>query len=989
MFLICLRYNVLNTVNTHNSIISKEAAPMFIKGIEENETADDIKENLDTTIKSTVYKGLSRELSYFRSTITITQNSNFENNYAFGPTTTSGHGGAINIIYSILMISELTSEHDTVKFIKNQATAGGAICAVSSACLIYNTIFQNNTAFKYAGAVYFQGALITEGKNAGNLAPQSTFIGIYTNFTENTASEIGGAIAISYTHEFYLEECKFIKNRCGLGGGAIYANNCDDLKLMKSKFAYNTVNANDKTIRLNTMIRGLQDTFQIDDSFISQSPPRFVGHGGGAISFYSDSKKGVMPSEESTFEKRTINSQFCCFYKDSATFTGQTFSDSAGHEIVVDGCAYWISYKDFVSGFENNHKTDSVAKVTRAFPPNSTGWQVYDFQKTNNPEELEICSHVATIKEEEFPQTPKGPKISFAPSINSVNDNIASNPPAPTTFTYFATPITRLPSMSIYPSNNLSIPTTTGPRTVIGTDKLDPSLLFSGFTLPPSLNFTYIPILPEITEQITSMTALVDTEERKDNSSTTITNTDNDSSSTVIKEESTKSGTDKSPITSTYAEDDNNEKTGNNGIGSTSQSLNQTENNNPLDSEITSEDNENIFDSSTSNAEYSSTTHIDEDEEENSMSKTNEDIQDSSSDSYETVSSNSGQTSANSPSEEESKTISTVIIDENDSTTMIIEESSSAIYNEDDEQITESSEQIEKESSSSAIETSSNHESESMQSDISSSNEQNPPKGNNPSSPSGTNDGSISGNNQNPQKEESSTSTKSSHETVEDGGSSTQNSGSESPNSHETKSSNNSGEKDSESLENPGYKTPPATEARTPYHFIRSDDTKYTFTTSKVFIPISTKLSVKSGILYYNGSTYVRATTNIITDAYIVTESSTSILIELIENNNAKKSNLLLFIIIGAAICVILIASSIWLIVFFKKKQEETENESAVEMQEETVLSIQQEGVTHDNPLWTTTVHETDDPFFDDFEETRDQMISSSLFMNHVNVLMI
>ena len=134
---------------------------------------------------------------------------------------------------------------------------------------------------------------------------------------------------------------------------------------------------------------------------------------------------------------------------------------------------------------------------------------------------------------------------------------------------------------------------------------------------------------------------------------------------------------------------------------------------------------------------------------------------------------------------------------------------------------------------------------------------------------------------------------------------------------------------------------------------------------------------------YIDGNPFP-VTNSFITSGYssIIIYTQISTLTELTEfqaegTEVSDKDSSLIYIIIGVVgglILLIIIAIIIWFMVFHKKEDSST---SILEMDEETILSVPTTNaivVTNDNPLWTTSVMtESDDPFKNDFEETRQE----------------
>lgn len=430
-------------------MLQKEDTPVFVTGIDTKLSpfADRYNQNIDITQGTA--QGF-RVHSYFKCSVTI-KKSEFNQNYAFGAGRSSGSGGALHVCQCVLDIQKDGAEICT--FTNNEAAVGGAICSVSSAVLATGAKLEGNRAYKYGGAIYFQGSF-QKGDQNPYLNPQVKMYGIDLKFISNKAHELGGAVAISFAVEIYFEGSYFLQNKCGFGGGAISSANCDDLKLYQCKFAYNVVDASGAdTKQASTKWYDKVNTNNpADNNFANKMATHFKGRGGGAICFVSDSKKGLLPSSLSeTKQHRFIRSIQCCFYKDTATTTGQTFGQGAGHEILLEGFSKLISYKDYISGYNNENYylgqvSQYISRVVRGWDANATAWQVESFTPEDS---YDAC------KNDKFSETAADPKPNEGNYTNETTSDFANtsfttnmhtgNVPEPTTFTYLATPITRLP----------------------------------------------------------------------------------------------------------------------------------------------------------------------------------------------------------------------------------------------------------------------------------------------------------------------------------------------------------------------------------------------------------------------------------------------------------------------------------------------------------------------------------------------------------------
>lgn len=453
-------------------MLEKEDTPSFVTGANKNKLSFSQRYNQDVDLSNKQFSNTFREHSYYMCSVTIhstvaeadsarrpqqiasaPEKASFVGCYAFGSGRSSGSGGAIHCCQCVLDIK-------SVDFQQNQAAAGGAVCSISSAFLLEKSTFDQNVAHKYGGCIYFQGSYDKDEQASGSvLSPNVKLLGMFNKFTNNKASELGGVLAVSIAIEVDMYECLFLSNKCAFGGGAISATNVDEMNLRACRFGLNSVNAADKdTIsRAATLARTKDFTGHnaetIDNTFPNEKiPTHFKGRGGGAICFVSDSKKGALPNTKvQNPQRRFLRTIECCFYSDSATTTGQTFGNGVGNEILLEGWAKLISYQDYISG--HNDDTYYQGKISQAVSCVNNGWgenaAVIQVEQFTNFTDASACR---TFDGTESTSTYNETQIQFANGERNVESK-TNNVPEPTTFTYVATPITKLPqaTSSSYP----------------------------------------------------------------------------------------------------------------------------------------------------------------------------------------------------------------------------------------------------------------------------------------------------------------------------------------------------------------------------------------------------------------------------------------------------------------------------------------------------------------------------------------------------------
>lgn len=137
-----------------------------------------------------------------------------------------------------LYASKVNLRLEGSSFVNNSAAAsGGAIYALGSTMLIDGAVFQGNHARIYGGAVYSLSSSLNTGIHnswlIGNSALQggaayifsTEFELTHTVFTNNFAEKFGGAI---FSTNNLSSDCDFTSNSAGQKGGAIYLFNAED-----------------------------------------------------------------------------------------------------------------------------------------------------------------------------------------------------------------------------------------------------------------------------------------------------------------------------------------------------------------------------------------------------------------------------------------------------------------------------------------------------------------------------------------------------------------------------------------------------------------------------------------------------------------------------------------------------------------------------------------------------------------------------------------
>ena len=455
------------------------------------------RENLDTTLSGLENEvSQKRKVEYYSCSLTIGANAVFKNNYAFGKGMAGGSGGAVFISYSVLMGTGRCT------FKSNTAGVGGGLCCTASKVYLNNPTFQSNTAYKYGGGLYFQGVFYDDPETL----PYSTehvynqIDGIYLG---NVAHEIGGAVAFSNAGESsYFENTKFTNNKADLNGGAVYAINAP-LQFYDSKFFQNTVG--EDYVSEDKRNTGM-------DKSTTWASSHFRARGGGAICFVSDTLAEGYPRDGVVDQKsnRRLYTQNCCFSGNSA-IRGISFGSGSGHEVLLDGYAYWVSYYDTIPGLSQETTTDkpynNLISFSNSDKSETTDPNPYVWFYSLNKEATESCTYTPSNLPTEY---------SISRPASKPDSNGTSSIPQPTTFVYAATPITQLPykttsSYSKYSTASFSKYSSPTRRTIHATFAQTP--YETPYTTPLTTPYTTPHTTPLITPEETPHTTPLTTPE--------------------------------------------------------------------------------------------------------------------------------------------------------------------------------------------------------------------------------------------------------------------------------------------------------------------------------------------------------------------------------------------------------------------------------------------------------------------------------------------
>ena len=136
------------------AFLAMEDKPFFQELPTDDEEFDlEGKVGVDVEIAS-AQASAKRVNQYYMSSVKIKDGLTFSKCYAFGAGPATGSGGAIFLSYSSLT----SSNGGIITFTQNIASVGGAICTLASPVYLNPPPkFEENVAYKYGGAIYFQG----------------------------------------------------------------------------------------------------------------------------------------------------------------------------------------------------------------------------------------------------------------------------------------------------------------------------------------------------------------------------------------------------------------------------------------------------------------------------------------------------------------------------------------------------------------------------------------------------------------------------------------------------------------------------------------------------------------------------------------------------------------------------------------------------------------------------------------------------------------
>lgn len=273
----------------------------------------------------------------------------------------NNRGGAMTI-YQNQATEQLKHQISGITFEKNIASvAGGAIAfgkwgiegSTKVAAQLTNNQFNENSA-QNGGAAYLENAELTFADSS---------------FTNNSATEFGGAIYVDQSSSVVVDNIAFTGNRVESedkgNGGAIFSLN-GNVQVNESIFTENTSKRNGGAIAIAS------DNVRDDsDQQLSISNSEFVRNTaekkGGAVFWYdyeTNDRKGDLAIEQTTFKDNKANMGGAIYAENAFTVTGSQFTKNQATD--DGGAIYAYTTADFAisnSVFQENTSGDNGGAI--------------------------------------------------------------------------------------------------------------------------------------------------------------------------------------------------------------------------------------------------------------------------------------------------------------------------------------------------------------------------------------------------------------------------------------------------------------------------------------------------------------------------------------------------------------------------------------------------------------------------------------------------
>lgn len=273
----------------------------------------------------------------------------------------NNRGGAMTI-YQNQATEQLKHQISGITFEKNTAiVAGGAIAfgkwgiegSTKVAAQLTNNEFNENSA-RNGGAAYLENAELTFADSS---------------FTNNSATEFGGAIYVDQSSSVVVDNITFTGNRVESestgNGGAIFSLN-GNVQVNESIFTENTSKRNGGAIAIasdNVRDDSVQQLSISNSEFVSNTAEKK----GGAVFWYdyeTNDRKGDLAIEQTTFKDNKANMGGAIYAENAFTVTGSQFIKNQATD--DGGAIYAYTTADFAisnSVFQENTSSDNGGAI--------------------------------------------------------------------------------------------------------------------------------------------------------------------------------------------------------------------------------------------------------------------------------------------------------------------------------------------------------------------------------------------------------------------------------------------------------------------------------------------------------------------------------------------------------------------------------------------------------------------------------------------------
>ncbi|WP_458403205.1 lectin like domain-containing protein [Methanobrevibacter sp.] len=256
------------------------------------------------------------------------------------------------------------------EFIKNHAeNSGGAIYSdkieayylqFASNTIIYNSIFEDNSAVNFAGALYTMGEVSVYSSGFSNNSAtnggaiySTDNMNIHNSSMTNNSANYGGAILLDADEEYKayanITSSNFTGNKVESSGGALYLNANAEQYIENSNFINNAATFGGAIIAFDNITIS-SSTFKLNNA----------SSYGGAIDFYRNGAYSILNSE---FENNTASYGGAIYIyapdEESMAYLNVSSSSFTENNAIKSGGAF---YADAFTLIENSSLTNNTAK---------------------------------------------------------------------------------------------------------------------------------------------------------------------------------------------------------------------------------------------------------------------------------------------------------------------------------------------------------------------------------------------------------------------------------------------------------------------------------------------------------------------------------------------------------------------------------------------------------------------------------------------------